>query len=75
VLYGDQDDVVPATATTAAIGSACALGDVIESQQLPDAGQGIDPSATFTWIADRFHSVPPINTCAVEAPPQPGPVQ
>lgn len=63
--YGDQDQIVNAEWTTAAIGRACRLGDVIDSEIVPGkghtdvgrSGQEID------WLRGRFAGRPAPNTC------------
>jgi len=66
LAYGDQDQIINSEWTTAAIGRACRLGDVIDSEivhgkghtNVGRSGQEID------WLKDRFAGRPAPNTCA-----------
>jgi pimeloyl-ACP methyl ester carboxylesterase len=71
VIYGGQDQLVPAPWTAAALQRACGLGDVIEIRFQPDSGHDVDASGAFPWITDRFKGVPAINSCAPPPPPPP----
>jgi pimeloyl-ACP methyl ester carboxylesterase len=69
VIYGGQDQLIPAAWTDHALVAACELGDVIDIQMQPDKGHSnIDISTTFDWISDRFLGVPPPNSCGLFTP-------
>jgi alpha-beta hydrolase superfamily lysophospholipase len=73
VIYGGQDTVVRPEWTEQALQRACAMGDVIQIQLLPGAGNNtVDPTAAFSWIGERFADHPAPNDCPPLGPDQTG---
>ncbi len=64
VIYGDNDPLVPAAWTDAALNRACAMGDTITIRRLPsDAPDQLDMSEALDWMNQRVNSVPAPNDC------------
>lgn len=65
VAYGDADRLITPSWTDAAIGDACARGDVIDAVVAPGQGHGILDLGTLPvdWVRDRVDGTPPANTC------------
>jgi dienelactone hydrolase len=70
ILFGELDKVVAPQWTEAAIGRACAMGDVIEAYSVPGRGHDdIDGSVALGWIKQRFDGVDAQNSCDVDEGP------
>ncbi|WP_179466387.1 lipase family protein [Mycolicibacterium vinylchloridicum] len=64
VIYGDNDPLVPAAWTDAALDRACKMGDVITIRRLPgDAPDQLDMPEALDWMNQRVNSVPAPNDC------------
>lgn len=65
VVYGQKDDIIKPSWIHGAVTRACALGDTI--QEIQRTGEGhADPKSVddaLRWIADRFASRAPTDTC------------
>ncbi|MBY6412160.1 hypothetical protein HQ346_06805 [Rhodococcus sp. BP-252] len=65
VAYGDQDALITPSWTRAAVGEACAAGDVVQLVAAPGQGHGIlnIGSTVQDWVDGRVAGTPPPNTC------------
>jgi pimeloyl-ACP methyl ester carboxylesterase len=64
VIYGDNDPLIPAAWTDAAIDRACRMGDVITIRRLPsDAPDQLDIAEALDWMNQRVNAVPAPNDC------------
>jgi hypothetical protein len=64
VIYGDNDPLIPAAWTDAAIDRACRMGDVITIRRLPsDAPDQLDIAEALDWMNLRVNAVPAPNDC------------
>ncbi|PND59623.1 lipase [Mycobacterium sp. ENV421] len=69
VIYGNQDPLVPAAWTDAALNNACAAGAVITIRRLPDdAPDKFDMTEALDWMGQRVNSVPAPNDCEGRKP-------
>ncbi len=70
VIYGNQDPLVPAAWTDAALNNACAAGAVITIRRLPDDAppDKFDMAEALEWMSQRVNSVPAPNDCEGRKP-------
>jgi acetyl esterase/lipase len=72
IVQGDEDPVVPPSATRALFSALCARGDQAELEVIPGAGHvGGDPDfnqpageSSIAWLEDRFEREPAPSNCS-----------